>query len=105
MIVDDTYVVLIRSIDFCEYQKLDINLTNPVKILWLKESNEPMANKSSTEKVARTIASRVKNTRRKNALATRAPYLKLKDQPKVTDLAKSVLNQDQNIDYPDPSTP
>ncbi|CAG8790594.1 39460_t:CDS:2 [Gigaspora margarita] len=71
----------------------------------LKESNEPTANKSNTEKVARTIASRVKNTRRKKAPATRAPYLKLKDRPKVTDLAKSALSQDQNIDYPDPSIP
>ncbi|RIB25231.1 hypothetical protein C2G38_2166410 [Gigaspora rosea] len=52
-------------------QKLDINLTNPVKIPWLKESNEPAADKSDMEKVARTIASRVKNTRIKKAPATR----------------------------------
>ncbi|KAF0552077.1 hypothetical protein F8M41_022683 [Gigaspora margarita] len=41
MIVDNTYDVLFHSINFCKYQKLDINLTNPVKIPWLNESNEP----------------------------------------------------------------
>ncbi|CAG8536753.1 15136_t:CDS:2 [Cetraspora pellucida] len=63
MIVDDTYMVHLRSVNFVEYQKSSvnsINLKTSANLPWL---NEAPVNESTTESVARTIASRVKTGR------------------------------------------
>ncbi|CAG8617125.1 26466_t:CDS:2, partial [Dentiscutata erythropus] len=103
LIVDDTYVVHLHDVNFCEYQKAAVNVTNPANLPWLNGPSQSPTNVSSPEKVTRTIASRVKTGRRKKSPTIPKLYLKLKNQPKVTDLAINDLNQDQNSEIQDPS--
>ncbi|CAG8497973.1 910_t:CDS:1, partial [Scutellospora calospora] len=105
-IVDDTYVVHLYGMNFCEYQKSIINTKNSTNLLWLnksskvpkkKESSEspekdtqnelpkknnldkPLANETSgSEKVARTVALRVKGSRQKKSTKTK-PYFRLNE--------------------------
>ncbi|CAG8522506.1 2396_t:CDS:2 [Scutellospora calospora] len=106
LLIDDdyTFIVHLHGINFIEHQK-SINVRSPTNLPWLSGSNEPPANESSAEKAACTIASRVKSGRRKKASTTIRSYLGLKNCPKITDLAKKALNQNQSVDVPDPSTP
>ncbi|CAG8804270.1 25465_t:CDS:1 [Dentiscutata erythropus] len=106
LLIDDdyTFIVHLHSINFIEHQK-SINAKNLTDLLWLSGSNEPPVNELGTEKVTHTIASRVKGSRRKKTSTTARSYLGLKNRPKISDLAKKALNQNQSVDVPDPSTP
>ncbi|CAG8612447.1 17248_t:CDS:2 [Cetraspora pellucida] len=92
MIVDDAYVVQLHNINFyVSNESPEIN-----------NSDESSTNKTppielGTEKVARMVASRVKDGRQKRSTETK-PYLKLNERPKVTNLAKKMLNQNPDID-------
>ncbi|CAG8744657.1 30457_t:CDS:2, partial [Racocetra persica] len=72
MIVDDTYMVHLRSINFVEYQKSNVNNVSLKK---------PSANLP------------VKTGRRKKTSIATKPYFRVKDRPKVSNLAKDALNQ------------
>ncbi|CAG8474503.1 1629_t:CDS:2 [Scutellospora calospora] len=64
--------------------------------------HEPLGEESCTETTTRTIATRVKGSRRKKT-TTIKPYFRSKECPKVTDLAKIALSN-QNDRIPDSST-
>lgn len=102
LVDENAFIVHLRSINFCEYPK-PINVKNLTNLPWLNELNEPPVNESSSEKVTRTIASRVKGCKRGKTSTPRS-YINSKDRPKVTDLAKKALNRDQNAHVPDLST-
>ncbi|RIB09041.1 hypothetical protein C2G38_2209969 [Gigaspora rosea] len=46
LIVENTYVVHLRGINFCEYQKTTLNVKNPVTLPWLSGSSDPPTNEA-----------------------------------------------------------
>ncbi|CAG8775085.1 3139_t:CDS:2 [Dentiscutata erythropus] len=103
LVDEDAFIVHLHNINFCKYQK-PINAKSLTNVPWLSGLNEPPTNESSSEKVTKTIASRVKGGKQRKATTTTRSYILLKDRSKVTDLAKKALNQDKNTDVFDLST-
>ncbi|CAG8674031.1 9061_t:CDS:2, partial [Cetraspora pellucida] len=64
--------------------------------------DEPPSKESCTETTTRTIATRIKGSRKKKTTATKL-YFRSKEHPKITDLAKTALSN-QNNNIPDSST-
>ncbi|KAF0501468.1 hypothetical protein F8M41_019999 [Gigaspora margarita] len=70
LIINNTYIAHLCSINFCEYQKATLSIKKPVILLWLSSSSNPPANEANTNKVSVThmITLRVKNSRQKKYL-------------------------------------
>ncbi|CAG8829351.1 35865_t:CDS:2, partial [Racocetra persica] len=78
------------------YQK-SVNLKTLPNLSWLnKLSKLTVSDSNITIDATRTIALRVKGENKHKKTSATKLYLRLKSYPKITDLAKNILNQSAN---------